>query len=236
MPAAKMLDLSRREIELKEYLESPQISDEDIDETFRLIRLVNSYGGGYAVIRRAFAGLLRLWPKGRPVEILDAGCGPGDTGADILKWGKAKGLIIKYRGIDINEKIIRIAKERTEDRNLEYEVCDIFDPNLPEADFIILSMVLHHFNDEEILTVLERLLTKARHGIIINDLERSYISYFVCYIVTCFFKKRLWRADPLISIRRGFKKDEFKVLLARLGVDGTIKKRFAGRISVIIKR
>lgn len=230
-----MLNLSKRETGSKEYLDLPEASDKDINETFRFLRFVNSFGGGYNVTTSALSEILRPWPKSKPIEILDAGCGEGDAGLDILRWGRRNGFNILYKGIDREVRLVEIAKARTKGWGAEYSICDMMTGSIPESDITVIALTLHHFTDEEIDKLIPRLLARTRFALAINDLRRSTLTYFAAYLLTRFVKKMPWRGDVCLSVRKGFTVDEMACMLNRLGLDGTIKKRFSGRISVIIK-
>ena len=85
-----------------------------------------------------------------PVEsVLDIGCGP----ANILSCLPE----VNYYGFDISETYIADAKKKYGDKgsffakNLAYEDID----NLPKFDFVLLSGVLHHVDDETVIQILK---------------------------------------------------------------------------------
>ena len=218
----------------KEYLDMPDIAENDVLESFRFIRFVNRYGGGHKTIQIALAKVLRSWPKDRIVEVMDAGCGMGDMAMAISDWGRDNRFLIRYRGIDKNNLIVKLAKERTKKQGIEYEVGDLFDQNLPEVDVIIASMVFHHLGKEEVDRALANLLSKSRHALIINDLTRSFALYSVCYLLTRFVKNKASRVDALLSVKKGFRPEKMRAHLDKLNVGGIVKEQFCGRLSVIV--
>jgi hypothetical protein len=218
----------------KEYLDMPDMTDDDILDSFSFIQFVNRWGGGHRGIRTALATALGSWPRERRLEILDVGCGTGDMAKAVSEWGKDSGFSIRYKGIDRNSRIIKLAEARTKIEGIEYSQGDLFDRALPQADIIIASMVFHHFAGGEIEKAIGHLLTKSRHALIINDLTRSFSLYSICYLLTRFVKSEVSRNDALLSVRKGFRVEEMRTLLDKLNIRGTIKKQFCGRFSVII--
>ena len=218
----------------KEYLDMPDMAEDDILESFSFIRFVNRYGGGYKAIRTALATVLHSWPKERRVDVLDVGCGTGDMANAICEWGRGSGFSIRYRGMDNNSRVIKLANARAKTEGIEYSAGDIFDGNLPEADIVIASMVFHHFGEEEISGAFSSLLARSRHALIINDLERSLVLYFTCYLLTRFVKSKASRNDALLSVKKGFRIEEIRALLDRSNVMGTIQRQFCGRLLVSI--
>lgn len=225
--------LSKR-VSIKEYLDIPEMEKIDIAEYFSFIRFVNRWGGGHRAIRTALAVALDSWPREKEVGILDVGCGMGDIAEAIYGWGRGRGFLIRYKGIDNNSRIIKQAEARTRIEGVEYSQGDIFDQNLPQADIVIASMVFHHFREEEIEDAIVRLFAKSRRALIINDLVRSFSLYSMCYILTRFVKSGASRNDALLSVRKGFRTEEVAVLLNKLNIKGIIKRQFFGRFSVII--
>jgi len=103
-----------------------------------------------------FPALYRLWQapfaaaKLRPLRqqnnlktarrVLDVGCGPG-TNSTVFSH-------TDYLGLDLNERYIKLARQRYRGR---FEVADVrsYQPPAGEAyDFILLNSFLHHIDDE----------------------------------------------------------------------------------------
>lgn len=225
--------LNKRSTE-KEYLDMPDMPENDMLESFRFIQFVNKWGGGYKAIRTALASVLHSWPKGKTVEVLDVGCGIGDMAKAIFEWGRDNDISFRYKGIDKSRQIIKMANTLTKTKGSKYVAGDIFDRNLPEADVVIASMVFHHFEEKEIEEALLNLYSKAKHAVIINDLVRSFALYSICYFLTRFIKNKASRNDALLSVRKGFQIEEIRVLLNKLNINGIIRKQFCGRLLVSI--
>ena len=116
-------------------------------------------------------------------KILDFGCGKGD----FLTFLKEKNIKAQYTGVDINEKLIALAKEKNPDST--FRVFDLEKETLEEDfDYIFLCGV---FNlrvqgiDEIIRNSLKRLFGHCRLGIAFNalsshnpkkDFELHYVS------------------------------------------------------------
>lgn len=230
------LNIAGRRSEAVEYMDMPVMEGNYLDGSFRFIDFVNRYGGGYRTTIMGLKKMLGSWPKSKPIKILDVGCGAGGMGAAISKWGKARGFDIRYSGIDRNEDAIKSARDKSSCHNVEYKIGNLFDADLPEADFVIVSMVFHHFTDIGIREAIIHLLKKSRHGLIVNDLIRSLASYAVCYLLTLFVKDKVCRNDSLLSVRKGFRAGEMRALLESLKITGYIEKRIWGRLLIAIPK
>ena len=74
---------------------------------------------------------------------------------------------------------------------------------------MLCTLTLHHFKDDEIIYLLNVFFANATIGIVINDLHRSAVAYRLFQALCLVFQLNdMSREDGLISILRGFKKEE----------------------------
>ncbi len=222
--------------ESDECMDSPSINGKDLEGSFRFIGFVNRYGGGYRTAIKGLEKALGAWPRSKPVEILDVGCGMGGMGLALSKWGKSRGLDIRYTGIDKNEWVIQSAINKWGSHGIRYRMGDLFDMDLPEADFVMASMVFHHLSDQHLADAIVHLLNKSRRALIINDLVRSYTSYILCNILTHFTNDVICRNDALLSVRKAFRASEMRTLLDDLKVAAHMENRPWSRLLIIIPK
>jgi hypothetical protein len=99
-------------------------------------------------------------------------------------------------------------------------------------------LTLHHFKDNEIIKILSVFNANAAVGIVVNDLQRSVISYRLFQVVCFVFRlNTMSREDGLTSILRGFKKQELIQFSNKLNLKKyTIQWRWAFRYQWIIKK
>ena len=90
-------------------------------------------------------------------------------------------------------------------------------------------------NDQEILDKLNLLKEQARLGIVVNDLHRNKLAYFLFSIISFFINNKIIRDDGLISIRRGFKKGELEYFANQLQIKSDINWKWAFRYQWIMK-
>jgi hypothetical protein len=87
------------------------------------------------------------------------------------------------------------------------------------AMLFIYPCFLHHFTEEEIVFLIKKFLRIGRKGIIINDLQRSYLAFIGIKILTILFSKsELVKNDAPLSVKRGFKKNDLVRLFAECGI------------------
>lgn len=217
-----------------EFMDDPGFSGADLRESLAFIRLVNLLGGGQRAVLSGLARVLRGWPRERPVEILDVGCGLGDIGRAISRWGKARRFRLSYLGLDRSEPTLALARAWSHGADCRFLQGDLFDAGIPEADVVIASMTLHHFGKDEVCRAISHLVGKARHALVINDLERSWVSYAVCSFLTLFLESDRSRQDALLSIRKGFTIEEMHSFLLQAGGPGFVRKALGWRLLAIV--
>jgi hypothetical protein len=103
---------------------------------------------------------------------------------------------------------------------------------------VLCTLTLHHFKDNEILSLMKVFYQNASIGIVINDLHRSAIAYrlfqALCYV---FQLNDMSREDGLVSILRGFKKAELENYSKQLQLKKyTIQWKWAFRYQWIIQK
>lgn len=170
---------------------------------------------------------LRLIRQIKPKSILDVGCGGGQFLTHVAKLAPE----ISCRGIDISEEAIQFARRNTY-KNLHFAKTD----KLENADLIFATLVCHHMTDEELLTFVKEAYEKAGSALIIHDLERSFaFSLLFRMLAPLLFRSRLITNDGLISIERGFIRDDFKRIVREVKSDhAQISWRFPFRWEVIL--
>ncbi|XLS30469.1 methyltransferase domain-containing protein [Flavobacteriaceae bacterium M23B6Z8] len=210
-------DLSRRshDPEIMDNLEQPL---SNLEEVLDDINQVNQLLGGFKITIHAVEKLIKEYPK-KSYTIVDFGCAEGKMLRLLAKMGRRKGHKLKLIGIDLNQDSISIARARSSSfPEISYLQEDIFktDFNQLECDIIICTLTMHHFDDGSISKFISHFIKSASIGIIINDLQRSAIAYYLFTLFSVIFiKTRVAKIDGLISIRRGFRKSELMTLASR---------------------
>lgn len=109
-------------------------------------------------------------------RILEIGCGSG-TGAGIInKTYRPR----QYIGIDLDEKMVRIAKQKNPERNMTFMEGDVSSLPFREESFdaVFDFGVIHHIpNWKDCVREVHRVLTQGGH-FILEDLSRESFSTF----------------------------------------------------------
>ncbi len=204
---------------------------------------INRLLGGNRLTRKGLEWLLKrkraIGTSNTEITILDVGCGNGDMLRELAGYASKRQLNFKLIGMDANEFTIKHARElSTAYPNISYKCADIFQEIKQEQlyDVILCTLTLHHFKDEEILTLMNSFKKSSTLGVIINDLHRSAVAYYL-FKVLCFVfgLNQMSRDDGLVSILRGFKREDLLQLSKQLNLtDYVLKWRWAFRYQWII--
>ena len=99
-----------------------------------------------------------------------------------------------------------------------------------------VSLFLHHFNNKEIINILNSLKQISINGIIINDLRRTIFALLgIKLLISIFSKSDMVKNDAPLSVKRGFIKSELNNILNECGFHKyEIHRKWAFRWLVII--
>ena len=153
--------------------------------------------------------LIDKLPLKEQIVIVDVGCGHGDTLRLIADFGRKYSRNFKLIGIDANESAIHYAMELSLDYpEITYNSQNIFSKKFSSLnyDLVLLNLFLHHFKEEEIIQIMSALSSKARIGVIVNDLHRNELAYYLFKLLCVTISNSMVRDDGLTSILRGFKR------------------------------
>lgn len=212
-------------INTKYRTDEPEIMDdfslegEELRDALDKIAKINQLLGGNKL---TLQGLKAILPKGSKnlLTIVDVGCGNGDMLRTIADFGTQNGYNFKLIGIDANAFTVNHAEKlSTKYQNISYLCEDIFTMDAAEmdCDVVVCTLTLHHFKDDEIIEILNVFKKSAKLGIVINDLQRSAVAYRLFQLLCVIFGlNRMSREDGLVSILRGFKKEELVAFSEKL--------------------
>jgi 2-polyprenyl-3-methyl-5-hydroxy-6-metoxy-1,4-benzoquinol methylase len=234
-------------ISTKYRSEDPEIMDnfamegEILREALDKIAKINQLLGGNQLTLQGVRDLIIKIPKGTEITIIDVGCGNGDMLRTLADYGLKKQLNFKLIGIDANNFTINHARKLSVNyQNIYYRCEDIFDKPFEELkyDIVLCTLTLHHFKDNEIIELMTVFNTNAKVGIVINDLHRSAIAYQLFQVLCFVFRlNSMSRDDGLVSILRGFKKEDLIGFSKKLKLDNyKIQWKWAFRYQWIIDK
>jgi 2-polyprenyl-3-methyl-5-hydroxy-6-metoxy-1,4-benzoquinol methylase len=213
------IDTSKR-TNAVEIMDDFDLKGQELDKTLRDLDNINKWLGGNKITLEGIKNIVQNHSKTKEIHIADVGCGNGAVLREIARWGRKSGYKFKFTGIDANTHAIKIAEEMSLDYpEIDFKSIDIFCREFKNfhCDIILCTLTLHHFKNVQITALLNLFHQQSRLGVVINDLHRSKIAYrlFQAFCAV-FINNEIARKDGLISILRGFKREELKGFAAKI--------------------
>ncbi|MFZ5951757.1 MAG: methyltransferase domain-containing protein, partial [Candidatus Rifleibacteriota bacterium] len=218
----------------KEFMDEPDFKGADLTESFKFIKITNMLGGGRLAVVNSIKKALKATPPGRDISVLDIGCGIGDVGRSIIDWGRRQGRNIRYTGLEKSSHILDEARKQNKTDEISFVNGDLFDSDLPEADLIVISMVLHHLEESDVIRAIRHLAGKAHIALIISELERSPAPYLICQLLSIPVKNSSAAHDAVLSVRKGFTAKEMLRLIEQAGYRGMVRRGLGWRILGVV--
>jgi len=225
------MDFTKRS-RVEEHMDNPNLDKESYKKAYLDINRCNTLLGGTTITLKAIRNFIHLCPK-KSYTIYDMGCGDGHMLRKIAETFENKGFSLKLIGIDLREDVIAIAQENSSRYpNITFLKADIMDLQKVEpCDILLCTLTMHHFEEKDIEKFATRFGELAKIGVIINDLQRSKLAYFLFKLFSLFFiKTQIAKEDGLISISKSFRKQELHQLAQSVsGLKHTIQWKWAFR-------
>jgi 2-polyprenyl-3-methyl-5-hydroxy-6-metoxy-1,4-benzoquinol methylase len=223
----------------EEMMDDFTIGGELLRDTLDKLEKINRWLGGNLVTVNALKKVLKKHPKEQEITIVDIGCGHGDILRDVAKFGRKKGYKMKLLGVDANPTAMEYANELSEDFNeLTFQTEDIFSNDFKkrEFDIVLSTLFLHHFKEEQLVSFLTSTLKQTKKAIIVNDLHRHKLAYYLFMLLSLFIKNKMIINDGLISVLRGFKRKDLVRISQKLNTKPQIDWKWAFRFQWIIQK
>lgn len=208
-------------------------------DTLDKLETINRTLGGNVVTISGLKKLIQDQPKDKTITIVDLGCGHGDILRDVAKFGRKNGFTFELIGIDANQDAVDYADElSTEYPELSFKTIDIFSPAFEKVhyDVVLCTLFAHHFKDDALKSLLKSLVSKARLGVVINDLHRHRLAYYLFKLIGLFVKNRMVREDGLTSILRAFKRKDLENISQEINAKANIQWKWAFRYQWILRK
>lgn len=223
-----------------ELMDDPSLPLDELQLALKDIAVVNRYLGGNIITIRALENMIAAHPEKRHWTVVDVGCGDGEVLRQVARHFKNASHKIEFLGIDINDKSIDSAREKSKGlKNILFSTQNIMtiDASTFDCDVILCTLTMHHFSDEQILLFMSKFQKLAAIGIIVNDLERSKIAYRLFQLFSgIFMKSNVAKHDGRVSIARAFKKGELETYSKQLALsDYSIDWKWAFRYVWVIR-
>jgi len=222
-----------------EIMDDLEMEGDLLIDTLDKLGSINYWLGGNQVALSGLKKLLKSYPNEKVFSIIDLGCGHGDILRIVADFGRKNGYQFKLVGVDANQATIDYANELSKDYpEISFAKQDVLSKEFANEryDIALCTLFLHHFDDEVALNFLQTILNNANKGLIVNDLHRHKLAYYLFNFLTLFINNDMIRNDGLISILKGFKRKDLENFAKKLDCKSTIKWKWAFRYQWIMNK
>jgi 2-polyprenyl-3-methyl-5-hydroxy-6-metoxy-1,4-benzoquinol methylase len=202
-----------RRAQIAEQMDAPDCDAEKLLRSYAQLALINKTIARTRPLLRRYV-LEDAARVARSTSFLDVGCGGGDVLCWLARASVRAGIDIRLVGIDSDPRAVAFARRTLgpfpNASVIEASIADLERLHI-RADYVFCSHVLHHVPDEELTSALRCLRRAANRRLIVSDLERSPVAYwlFTALAAVAFHRSFVYH-DGRLSIRRGFRLPELE--------------------------
>lgn len=205
-----------------ELMDDPGLDASHHEEALEGLARLNWVSGSVRLVWRPIVQLARQ-RRIEHLRVLDIATGSGDIPLGLLSRAKRSGLHLEILGLDISERAIAKAQQRTAASKpaVQFQVIDLLNNELPEGyDVVICSLFLHHLEDSQAIHLLKKMRQTARQLGLVNDLVRSRINLWLVQLAARFISRsHVVHTDGALSVRAAFTPTELADIAARAGIE-----------------
>jgi 2-polyprenyl-3-methyl-5-hydroxy-6-metoxy-1,4-benzoquinol methylase len=211
-----------------EVMDQPDLDPAQHAQALRGLERINFLSGS--------AGI--LWPgiqqiaidiKDRPLRLLDVATGAGDIPIRLWHRSRKAGLELEVAGCDRSLVALDHARRQARESGAQVNFFehDILGGPLPETyDIVTCSLFLHHLTEAEAVTTLRTMAQAAKHLLLVNDLRRSRLGWWLAWLGTRVLSRSpVVHFDGPVSVAGAFNRAEMKELADQAGLRGAVVSR-----------
>jgi len=216
-----------------ELLDEERHDPRELEQSLDQVAEVNRMLGGRRAVWRALRPLLRT---GGTTHILDVGTASADIPLDIVRRA---GNLVHITATDLHPQMRALAQRRTAHvPQIVVQQANALALPYDDASFdvVLLSLTLHHFEDDEQETALREAARVARRAVIVNELERCRANWYGAQLLahTRWRGNRLTRHDGPLSVLRAFTLPEMRTMAERAELHiERLERRFFFRLLLL---
>lgn len=209
-----------------EMMDRPQPVSAELERDLERIRQLNCWFGSYRLI----LGFMRRWikPSAR-MHVVDLATGSGDIPRLIADYARRIGAHLEIDALDQQRATLEVAANFSGSYpEISYHQGNILEWNSRGTyDIVLCTLALHHFSDEDAVSLLRRSRELSRRFVLVSDLRRGFFLQGGVYLLTeLIFREPMMRYDARLSARRAFSFSEMRDLAVRAGWKNFGHKRF----------
>jgi ubiquinone/menaquinone biosynthesis C-methylase UbiE len=217
----------------REYLDETDLPPEEMARSLEDLDLVNRALGSARLLERRVAKQVRF-AGGSRATILDVGAGSAAVAKDLKRRLEQQGLAARVIATDLQWRHLAVGRTRG-GREFPSAAADVFSLPFPErsVDWVVSTLLVHHFSPEENVRLLRELARVARGGVLLLDLQRHRLPLlFVSLAGRVAFKSRVSVEDGAASVRQAYTREEAQVFASRAIAGARVESVFPFRLLI----
>lgn len=222
-----------------ELMDNPSVSTTELNRALRALGLMNTLSLSAYSISNAIIRL--IGPRPQSLRILDIGSGRGDILCSVSDRLRKRGYDIDALGIDMNPKSVELAALYAKANNCRarFETATaIYALKTFEYDLVISSLFLHHFSEEDIVSLFSAIKERASIGMVMSDIERSPLGFGLAWLATHGLSgSSIVHYDGPVSVQGALIQEEFQELASRAALQNCqFSRTFPFRLMISWKK
>ncbi len=212
--------LAQRHLE-PELMDQPDADPHWHRHALRALEKVNRLSRTAAALWRE---IVRRVPQEQlpKLRLLDVACGGGDVLIRLARWAQDRGWQWHLAGCDISPRALQLAASQAQQHQVALELFehDVLVRALPGAwDVITCTLFLHHLENSQAQKLLADMIQAARRLVLVDDLNRTQLGYWMAWLVGRISGNPLVRFDAPQSVRAAFRPQEVLHLARQAGAE-----------------
>lgn len=222
-----------------ELMDNPLSDKKKLINTIKQFSIINSLFTRSRFLIKKFIIKDIAKSKNREYSFLDIGAGGGDNSIWFAKQCKKKNIKAKIYCLDYDKRIIDYLKEKIKQsgfNNIKIIYDDAFNlKKIGTFDYIFTNHFLHHFDNKNILKIVNIIDSSTKKILVLDDVIRSKIVYFLYSLFSGLFLHNSFAFyDGRLSIKKGFLENDLIEIKKSLNNKKIkVKKYFFGRIVLV---
>jgi ubiquinone/menaquinone biosynthesis C-methylase UbiE len=208
-----------------ELMDRPQPVSPALERDLENLRGLNRWFGAWRIVRRVLGPVLR---QGGSVRIADLCAGSGDLPRLMVELGRQSGTVVQVEAVEGHPATWAIGSTYCQaEPGITFVEADVrrWEP-AKRPDWIVCSLALHHFTEEDAVAILTKMRRLARKGVLIADLERAWWATAGIYLASFFYREPMTVEDMRRSALAAFSRQELAAMSAAAGWTNTNHERF----------
>jgi ubiquinone/menaquinone biosynthesis C-methylase UbiE len=217
----------------QEILDDTDLAPNEMARSLEDLELVNTALGSARLLGERMAGHIRL-DGGSRATILDVGAGSASVARQLERRLERQDLKARVIATDLQWRHLAVGRAGG-GREFPCVAADVFSLPFPErsVDWVVSTLLVHHFSPEENVRMLRELARVARSGVLLLDLQRHRLPLLFIWLAgRVAFKSRVSVEDGAASVRQAYTREEAQAFASRAIPGARVERVFPFRLLI----